>query len=178
MIAARPFAKDETMQRLTFMLVAPVALLGLAAWLQAEPASSTGTSAAIDFNRDIRPILSENCFRCHGPDEKQLKAKLRLDLRGSAVGRREDGAAIVPGQSAKSLLIERITAEDEQSRMPPLKIGKRLTPQQIELLKKWIDTGASYAQHWAFVAPKRPTVPSSLEISRRIGLATPSTTSF
>jgi mono/diheme cytochrome c family protein len=107
----------------------------------------------VNFNHDIRPILSDNCFSCHGPDDKQRKAKLRLDTR--------DGAArvLVPGKSAASTLIERITAEDANVRMPPAKSGKRLTAQQIGLLRKWIDQGAKYAEHWAFVPPTRPVVP-------------------
>ncbi len=110
----------------------------------------------VDFNRDIRPILSDNCLKCHGPDEKERKAKLRLDVREEALGH---GEAIVPGKSSESELIRRISAEDANERMPPRKTGKRLTPRQIELLRHWIDQGARYAEHWAFVPPQRPALP-------------------
>ncbi len=123
----------------------------------ADERESAGNAApAIDFNRDIRPILSDNCFKCHGPDEKERKAKLRLDVRDEALGH---GEAIVPGKSSESELIRRISAEDAAERMPPRKTGKRLTPRQIELFKHWIDQGAKYAEHWAFVPPRRPAPP-------------------
>jgi hypothetical protein len=111
---------------------------------------------AIDFNRQIRPILSDNCFKCHGPDDKQRKAELRLDVREGALG---DGGVIVPGQAAQSELIRRVTADDAAVRMPPAKTGKRLTPQQIQLLRQWIDQGAEWSRHWSFLPPRRPALP-------------------
>ncbi len=123
-----------------------------------------GRPAAVappDFNRQIRPILSENCFRCHGPDEKERKAKLRLDTRDGALKElRSGGHAIVPGHANKSALIERILAADPAERMPPPKTNKRLTAQQIDLLKRWIDQGAKWSEHWAFVPPSRPALPA------------------
>src|SRR5262245_1884170 len=96
------------------------------------------SSAPIDFNRQIRPILSDNCFRCHGPDKEERKAKLRLDSReGALKALRGGGHAIVPGHSAKSALIERITSADPRECMPPPKTNKRLTAQQIDLLRRW-----------------------------------------
>src|SRR5436190_2767413 len=88
----------------------------------------------VQFNRDIRPILSDNCFACHGPDEKHREAELRLDVRDSAVGKREH-QAVVPGDAAGSNLIERVTATDVDLKMPPETSGKKLTAAQIELLK-------------------------------------------
>jgi hypothetical protein len=115
----------------------------------------------IDFNRDIRPILSENCFVCHGPDESQRKAKLRLDTRDGALAKlRGGGHAIVPGKTNESALVQRILAEDASERMPPLKTNKKLTGGQIDSLKRWIEQGAPYSQHWAFIAPKRPGLPT------------------
>ena len=111
---------------------------------------------AIQFNRDIRPILSENCFQCHGPDEHQRKAKLRLDQRKSAVAKH----AIVPGKAAKSLLIERIVSTNAEEHMPPEKSGKKLTAQQIELLRQWIDQGGKYEQHWSLIPPQRVPLPT------------------
>lgn len=114
----------------------------------------------IDFNRDVRPILSENCFVCHGPDETQRKAKLRLDTRDGALAKLRGGShAIVPGKIAESELVRRILAEDATERMPPLKSNKKLTGKQIDILKTWIEQGAPYSQHWAFVSAKRPAIP-------------------
>src|SRR5438552_6073964 len=108
----------------------------------------------VDFNRDVRPILSENCFRCHGPDEKQRKAKLRLDTRDGATA-----SAIVPHQPGKSKLVRRIAAGDSAERMPPADSGKKLTAAQIDVLKRWVEQGAEYKGHWAFIAPVRPDPP-------------------
>jgi hypothetical protein len=108
----------------------------------------------VDFGRDIRPILSDKCFRCHGPGTQ--KAKLRLDDRDSAVKR----DAIAPGRHANSELITRVLLDDgDKSRMPPPGAADRLTPEQVAKLKAWIDQGAEYTPHWAFVAPTRPEVP-------------------
>lgn len=114
------------------------------------------------FNRDIRPILSDKCYFCHGPDENQQQAGLRLDVRESAVTALESGAtAIVPGQPEQSELIRRITSTDEFDQMPPAdaKIG-RLTPEQIETLRRWIAAGGDYETHWTF-GPFQRTVPQS-----------------
>jgi len=127
--------------------------------LSAIPAFSQDT---IDFNRDIRPILSDRCFTCHGPDEKQLQADLRLDLRQSAVRNRDGRAAIVPGSTATSELLLRVDADDDAGRMPPPESGNRLTASQRELLRKWILQGADYAQHWSYSKPVRTTPPKVL----------------
>ncbi len=110
----------------------------------------------ISYNRDIRPILSENCIYCHGPDEKNREADLRLDLRDAAI----QAKAIVPGKPEESDLIERIFSDDEDEIMPPPKAHKTLTSAQKDLLKNWIAEGAVYEAHWAFVAPRRPEVPA------------------
>src|SRR5262245_23263939 len=98
-------------------------------------------AADIDFNRDVRPILSDKCFACHGPDEKHRKKKLRLDVEQDAL----DSGAIVPGKPEASPLVERITAADEAERMPPAKSGKKLTAAEIATLKKWVAEGAKYS---------------------------------
>ncbi|MDB5313502.1 MAG: Planctomycete cytochrome [Gemmataceae bacterium] len=116
----------------------------------------TATPAAekVDFARDVRPILSNACFKCHGPAVQ--KAKLRLDTRDGAT----KGGAVVPGKPGESKLIERVCQPaDEDGRMPPAEAGERLTPAQIETLKTWIGQGAEYAPHWAFIPVRRPTVP-------------------
>ncbi len=126
-------------------LVAIVALPGLA------------SAADIDFNRDVRPILSDKCYACHGPDAKHRKADLRLDVEKDA----RDSGVIEPGKPDKSYLIERIVAEDEAERMPPKKSGKMLTAKEIDILKRWIAEGAKWADHWAYVPPKRWPVPKT-----------------
>ena len=113
--------------------------------------------AKVDYNRDIRPILSDNCFACHGPDARQRKAKLRLDTRDGAFAElRGGGHAIVAGKLDDSVLIERITADDPSQRMPPAKSRKLLTEAQIDLLRRWVAQGAPYAAHWSFIPPMRP----------------------
>jgi mono/diheme cytochrome c family protein len=115
---------------------------------------------AVDFNREIRPILAKKCFACHGPDDTHREAGLRLDMREAAVKELESGAtAIVAGQSGKSELLRRITAADESERMPPMETRITLTAAQIDLLKRWIEEGASYAPHWAMVKPSKPPQP-------------------
>src|SRR5439155_11430091 len=115
---------------------------------------------AIDFARQIRPILSDNCFACHGPDDSQRKAKLRLDTKdGITKELRSGGFAVVPGKPQDSELFQRITSHDPDERMPPAKTNKKITPQQAELIKQWIAEGAKWSEHWAFVTPTRPALP-------------------
>ena len=118
-------------------------------------ASSLG--AAVDFNRDVRPILSDNCFACHGPDEANRMAGLRLDDREAAFARK---GVIVPADSAKSRLVQRITADKPALLMPPPATKRTLTAKQIAIIKQWIDEGARWEQHWAFVPPKRAEAPA------------------
>ena len=111
----------------------------------------------IEYNRDIRPILAENCYACHGPDKNARKADLRLDQREEAFRDRAAGAAIVPGDAEASALLERITTDAaEEGAMPPPKSGKRLTRAQVETLRRWIDQGAPWQGHWSYSPPKRP----------------------
>src|SRR6478609_1740006 len=122
-------------------------------------ARSSAASAHLEYNRDIRPILSENCFSCHGADSASRKAKLRLDSFAEATAEREDGApAIVPGKPKESEVIRRILASDDDQ-MPPADSHKVLTKEQKELLRRWVNEGAVYQPHWAFIAPVRPTPP-------------------
>jgi hypothetical protein len=125
-------------------------------------ASHTSLRAAdnVDFNRDIRPLLSDHCYQCHGPDEKQRKAKLRLDTKDGLFTKREDGIPVVPSHLDQSDLYRRITAKNENERMPPPDKGKKLTETQIALLKRWIEQGAQYKGHWAYIAPTRPETPN------------------
>jgi hypothetical protein len=138
-------------------VITPLILIGWslsAAW--------SATQEDVDFNRDIRPLLADRCFLCHGPDETDREADLRLDLRAVAVGELDSGdTAIVPGNAAASILIERITEADEDLRMPPADSMKEpLTPAQIELFRRWIDQGAKYARHWSFTPLDRVALPA------------------
>jgi mono/diheme cytochrome c family protein len=115
----------------------------------------------VDFNRDVRPILSGKCFQCHGPDDAARKGGLRLDVRDLALKELKSGhRALVPGDAAKSEMISRVSAKDD-SAMPPPKIGKRLTEKEIATLRKWVEEGAKYAQHWSYAKPVRPPVPET-----------------
>ncbi len=110
----------------------------------------------VDFTRDIRPLLSDNCYACHGPDSEKRQADLRLDTKQGAV----DSSALVPGDANASELFQRIISTDPEKMMPPRKFGKKLSATDIEKIKQWINQGGKYDEHWAFVAPKRPQVPT------------------
>jgi hypothetical protein len=140
----------------------------LGAWLAllfaAAGAGAAEKRATIDFNRDVRPILSNACFRCHGPDEKERQGKrggLRLDAAESAFADRGGYAAIAPGRPEASELLRRVRADDASERMPPEGSGKALSAAEIATLEEWIRQGAGYARHWSYVAPARPPVPAS-----------------
>ena len=133
-----------------------VFLLTFCGWL---PQAISG--AAIDFNREIRPILSDACFPCHGPDASARKAGLRLDLRAVAVQPAESGeVAIRPNQAAQSELVRRIFSEDRDEVMPPRKSHRSISLRQKELLRDWINQGAPYAEHWSFLPPKPAALPA------------------
>ncbi len=143
----------------------PFLKLAVAALVLAPSAPFTlGAEAAaprkLDFNRDIRPILSDNCFACHGLDAKHRKADLRLDVAEGAFAESKAGvAAIKPGRVTESELIKRIVTTDEDDLMPPADSHKKLSAAQIETLKRWVAEGAPYQKHWSFEAPVKPPVP-------------------
>ncbi|MCB1276557.1 PSD1 and planctomycete cytochrome C domain-containing protein [Prosthecobacter sp.] len=112
--------------------------------------------AKIEFNRDVRPILSDNCFYCHGNDPKHREADLRLDIREEAV----KAEAFVPGKVKESELVSRILTNDEDDLMPPPDSNKKLTQRQKDILKKWIEQGAAYQQHWAYEKPVKAAIPA------------------
>jgi Protein of unknown function (DUF1553)/Protein of unknown function (DUF1549)/Planctomycete cytochrome C/Concanavalin A-like lectin/glucanases superfamily len=118
-----------------------------------------GAEKPVDFNRDIRPILSDACFICHGPEEKSRQGNLRLDSKENVFAERNGYRIIVPGNAAASRLYQKLSSKDDALRMPPAYSGKILTPKQIELFKVWIDQGAKWQSHWAFDPPKRPAMP-------------------
>ena len=134
----------------------------------APSARAADSGAKVDFNYDIRPIISTKCFHCHGPDEKSRKAKLRLDLRGEALKDHEDGPTIVPGSASASALIARISSKDADEIMPPPKEDHALTAREIQLLKRWIDQGAEYKPHWSFVKPERAAIPGDAEYDMQL----------
>jgi hypothetical protein len=111
---------------------------------------------ALGYNRDVRPILSDNCFACHGPDKGNRKAKLRLDVREDAIAKE----AFVPGKPEESELVKRLFTTNEDDVMPPADSHKKLSAAQKEILKRWVAEGAVYEPHWSFIAPKRPAVPA------------------
>ncbi|KAF0181543.1 MAG: hypothetical protein FD161_216 [Limisphaerales bacterium] len=134
----------------------PRLFLGLAIGLLAASTALAAPAKKVDYNRDIRPLLSDNCFFCHGPDEKQRKAKLRLDVREDAIAAK----AFIPGKPDASELVKRLFTKDADDLMPPPDSHKKLTAAQKDLFKRWIADGAEYQTHWAYVAPKRPAVPA------------------
>jgi hypothetical protein len=138
-------------------LLAPGLLL--AGLIGGAPVRADGRK--IDYNRDIRPLLSNTCYKCHGPDEKERKAGLRLDTQEGATQKLESGiSAIIPGKSGESELFARIASTDPNEQMPPPNSGKSLTAQQIELIKRWIDEGATMRGHWSLITPARPQPPA------------------
>src|SRR5262245_11481777 len=115
--------------------------------------------ANVAFNRDVRPILN-TCFRCHGPDESARRAGLRLDMRDEALRVRANGAPIVPGKPAESVIIKRIFETDLARIMPPASIHKELSDAQKETIRRWVEQGAEYQGHWAYQPIERPAVPA------------------
>jgi hypothetical protein len=131
-----------------------------AAFLPFSAAATAGTDRpAIDFNREIRPILSASCYQCHGPDHKKRKADLRLDTRDGLFRELEGTAVITPGQPQSSELFQRIQSDDDLERMPPPNSAPRLAPAQVALIEKWIRQGAPWKGHWSYLPPSRPTAP-------------------
>ncbi len=119
----------------------------------------TSTPSAIDFDRDIRPILSDTCYACHGPDENARESNLRLDTRAGAFADLGGYRAIVPGRPEKSELMRRLKSDDENEKMPPPTAHQKITPGQIELIRQWIAAGADWREHWSLIPPKRTPPP-------------------
>jgi hypothetical protein len=143
----------------SFPSLSPVQIL-LLLLLLSLVVPSVAAEPKVDFAREIRPILAKKCFACHGPDEEHREGGLRLDIQEGAVQKQESGAlAVVAGKSGESELVRRILSTDDDERMPPKATGITLTQAQKELLKRWVDEGASYAPHWAYVKPVRHPLP-------------------
>src|SRR5688572_13489437 len=118
--------------------------------------ASLAVETAVTYNRDVRPILFDNCFSCHGPDSASRQADLRLDRREAAV----DTGAISPGDATASEMIRRILSDDPDEQMPPPETKKKLTDAQKQLLVQWIKAGAKYEPHWSLIAPNRTAAPN------------------
>jgi hypothetical protein len=144
--------------------LAPVAILFTlcAGAFGAEATSAPSTQPLLDFSKDVQPILSDNCYFCHGPDANHRKSDLRLDILDPKEGpfaKREKVTILVPGHPEQSEMIARLTNEDEDEKMPPPKSNRKLTPKQIETIKLWVEQGAKWGKHWSLVAPLRPHQP-------------------
>lgn len=140
--------------------------IALLLWLAAAGrAWSADEPGGADFLRQVRPLLADRCFRCHGFDAAARQAGLRLDTSEGAAGAAESGmAAIVPGQPDASELIRRVTSDDPDQRMPPPDEGQPLAPAEVDTLRRWIAAGAPYARHWAF---ERPTTAAPPQVRQR-----------
>jgi len=119
-------------------------------------AGGAGAQISVEFNRDVRPILADHCFQCHGPDAKQRQADLRLDMADATAVNRDGGPVIVPGQPEKSDLWRRINSTDADERMPPPDRGRKLNEAEIEILQQWIKDGAKFERHWSLLPVERP----------------------
>lgn len=129
--------------------------------VSSSPGAAPVQTRTISFNRDVRPILSESCFRCHGNDAADIKGKLRLNDEKDATRDRGGYRAITPGNPSRSMILSRITTDVAEMKMPPPHAGmKPLTDAQIDILAAWIQQGAKYEPHWSFVAPKKPPFPT------------------
>jgi hypothetical protein len=130
-------------------------LFGVVQIVLSSPSALHARSGMVQYNRDIRPILNDHCFACHGPDENKRAAELRLDIREAALNKQ----AIVPGKPEQSVIFQRILSTDENEVMPPPTSHKSLTESQKEMIRAWIAEGAEYQGHWAYVAPVKPELP-------------------
>ena len=147
-----PAVENRSRRAYECAVIRPLVTLALVSSALAEP---------IDFSKQIRPILSENCFFCHGPDDKKREADLRLDDEAAAKKNNDGVIAVVPGNPEKSALIQRIVSTDPDEVMPPPKQHKTISPEQVALLKEWIKQGAKWGKHWSYEKVVRPAVPSA-----------------
>ncbi len=132
--------------------------------------------AKLEYNRDVRPILADACFKCHGFDPHTRQAQLRLDVREAALKPAESTELpIVPGRPEQSEVVRRITSGDADEAMPPRSANRQLTPREIEILRRWIAEGAEYQPHWSLLPPKRPALPA---VKNRTARSTRSIISF
>jgi hypothetical protein len=147
-------------RKLQFLMLVATLVATVVSFISTNKVAAV-TQSTISFNRDIRPILADTCFLCHGPDKSSRKAALRLDLRDEATKKTRSGITpIVPGKPDESEIVRRIFSTEPAEVMPPKDAHKDLTPQQKELLKRWVAEGAVYEGHWAYQPLTRPAVPT------------------
>src|SRR5205823_2736642 len=151
---------DLRTARAKFMLTTAIALPSAVAFCQHKPESIR--QRPISFSRQVRPILADKCFKCHGPDNTARKANLRLDQEKDAFAALASGKPIVPGHPEQSRAFLRIVEKNPALRMPPPDSGKTLSTEQIDLIRKWIQQGAKWEQHWSFIPPSSPPIPQTM----------------
>ena len=140
-------------------------------WLFVCCAANAAIPEKVRFNEHVRPILSSNCFYCHGPDPKHREADLRLDTSEGATADHDGHSAVVPGKANLSALIKRVTSTDPDERMPPPDSKKpRLTDEQIAILQRWIEQGAEYQPHWSLIAPTQICLHWVTPLAMQLGL--------
>ena len=150
--------------------LAAIVIVSLAQTFAAQSACAQDTSA-IEFGRQIRPILADNCFACHGPDENNREGGLRLDQKEGALAEADSGSQpIVPGDAEASEVFARLVTDDEDLRMPPSDSNKAIAPEQVELVRRWIEQGAPWQEHWAFASPRQDVIPN---VKNKAWLKTP-----
>ncbi len=150
----------------SFLVRTTSALSFIAAVMLGSAEGGDGAKKKVDFDREVRPILSNKCFKCHGPDEANRQGGLRLDTPETAFAETESGATpIVPGNLEESEVFKRIVATEDDVRMPPKKSGKPLEPDELEKIAAWIEQGATFKRHWAFIPPVKPAVPETKDKS-------------
>src|SRR5262245_53027218 len=147
------------MRRLTAVRFFPLLVLG-AALVPAAARAGDPKPGRVEFNRDVRPILADKCFACHGPDKGHRKADLRLDTADAL-----KSGAVAPGKPDESELIARVTTDRPARRMPPPKTGKTLTPAEVAVLRRWVEQGAEYQPHWSYAPPRRPPLPDVKDVA-------------
>ena len=151
------YLRSRLQHRFHWAILATLFALWALATVELQTADAEA-ARGVSFSRDVLPILSAKCFRCHGPDEQTREADLRLDTESGAL--RSENPVIRPGRSGESELVRRITSGDPDERMPPAEANRQLTPSEIDTLTRWVDDGAEWGSHWAFETPLRPLVPA------------------
>ncbi len=154
------FASRETSVAANRIVIGIVVLFAFSIVWQWSASATAADADRVNFDRDVRPILSDACFTCHGPDSKKRATDLRFDVESSVFADRDE-PVIVRGDSSKSALIERVVTDDADVKMPPPDTARQLTQSEVDLLKRWIDQGAEYSNHWAFEKLRRPEFPAT-----------------
>lgn len=150
-------SRASIMRRFSYRSVLNTVFLTLVVFTRSS--LSADQKPVVEFNRDIRPLLADRCYTCHGPDSAARKAEMRFDTQSGLFAKRDDGGLVVPGKPSASLLFRRITSHDADLKMPPADSGRELSAKDISLIKQWITQGAQWQKHWAFIPPHRAQLP-------------------